>query len=223
VRDLHQQAVKHDMLRSLAVRDVLVDLEMQRRHIAQVQQRADELGWVRAVKVKTRLNRLLAQFMAARELDGAEAFLQLLATIPAPDPDVYENDFRDELIEILQDMPRLGVRTQKEVAVPRCSAKLDLHAHLDGLDYLITLKRGFNRQKLKLVKGEVGELLGNWVPTVPKSRVYCVLYAFNVQPGANTEAFAAFDDFAAQINERHGKRFHVRRTSPLVRTRARAR
>jgi hypothetical protein len=186
-----------------------------------VHKRADELGRVRAV-IKN-LDRLLREHLVARELSGAEAFLELLAAIPAPDPSTRENQFRNEVIEIFQDMSKLAIRTQREVPVPHCSSKLDLFAHFDGHDYLVTFKRGFNHQKRKLVEGEIDELRRAWSPRVPGTRVFCILYAFGVQRGANQDALTAFDQFCAVSNAAHGRRFHVARASPLVAARTRSR
>lgn len=164
-----------------------------------------------------RVSRRLSEWYGGS--DGSEQFIDLLTRIPPPNAGITETRFRDYVVETLMRVSQGDLAPKREAGIQGRGTRLDIHVHFADHDYLITIKKGFNQQKLKNVVGEIDELRATWRATVPGARTYCVLYLFDVHDHKALEPLlTSFAAFAADINARYGKSFAVDWAMPLGRS-----
>jgi hypothetical protein len=116
-----------------------------------------------------------------------------------------ELKFRDELARLFSNAEVV----KREYGVGQTS--VDLYLHDAGHDFLITIKRGLNAQKVKMVMGEITELLDVWRPRVPNKRTYIIFCTYGLKRVEEWESITPFKRF---METHSSEKFSISLTMP---------
>lgn len=143
--------------------------------------------------------------------DGSETMAEALRAYRGP-CNVAELKFRDALAEHLAGTLD-GCTLKRECGVTGTGTRVDLYAHHGGTDHVITIKRGLSEQKVKIVIGEITQVLMHWEPREPGRKVF-VWFVFYASDGHELDKhyvdfFPPFERFMDTTNFRN-KKFAVK-------------
>lgn len=144
---------------------------------------------------------------AARKMsvDIASSIVELLGAMPN-DSKLSEPKYRDmvrDRVALLGD-----IEVKREAGVQGAGTKIDLYAHALNHDFLITIKKGLNEQKIKTIKGEIDVFLDRWRARIAGNTTYVFVHVYGVQKANELEALNGLDDYIRRV-EQHHKEFFI--------------